>query len=142
MAHASAEGNMKDTQAKWDRQRKQAEDLCKELGIDYPDCGFYIGDGWFPVVAEALRGIGQIGLKWKLGQVKQKFCQLRIYAEFPGGEWEESHPDHDKYEAAKALIGIAEAACDVMCEGCGAVVDGGPACGCKLCDTCRKDRDA
>ena len=70
---------MKETQDKWERMRKRASDLCTEVGQEYPRSGFHVGDGWFPHVAKALREIAKVGVPWQLAQVKQKFCQLRIY---------------------------------------------------------------
>ena len=139
---------MKETQDKWDRMRQEANDLCAEIGQAYPPCGFHVGDGWFPHVAKALREIAKVGVPWQLAQVKQKFCQLRIYADIdlPNEGTKESpiwgfmpeHSQHALYQRVQEIIGEAESACDRACESCGAEAEAGPASGCKLCEACRK----
>lgn len=131
------------TNAKWDLQRGQAEKLCKSLGIGYPDCGFYIGDGWYPAVADALKKIGRLGIKWKLGQVKQKFCTLRIYIDYlDEGIWDIDHPNHDLYAQSQHFIAEAEEACNRICETCGVLHElEVPRSGTALCRPCRKKRD-
>lgn len=157
---------MKETEAKWERQRLRANELLKEIGQENPPCGFGVGDGWFPHVAKALREINKVGIPWELAQVKQKFCQLRIYIDFPGSGkvipvdflgskskrvdvgmpkedgsvsiWEKGHPDHDKYLRVNELIREAEIACDTSCESCGAQTGGGAASGWKGCEACKK----
>lgn len=142
---------MKDTEEKWARQHQRAVDLCKEVGQEYPPCGFSVGDGWFEPVADALRKIAKVGIPWQLAQVKQKFCQLRIYVdvETPGVTrenhdsaknpwiWEEGHPLKSKYDEIHAIISEAEAICDTRCESCGAQTEGGPASGWKGCKACK-----
>ncbi len=102
--------------------------------------------------------------------MKQKFCQLRIYVDFPGSGkvvpvdfiggkgkrvdvgmpkedgtvsvWEKGHPDHDKYLRVNEIIREAERACDTSCESCGAPTDGGAASGWKGCKACKDEERA
>lgn len=127
---------------KRDKQRERIDALLAEIGQEYPYCGFHVGDGWFPHVADALRKMSKVDLPWKLAQVKQKFCQLRIYVDFPREEqrpwvWEPEHPLSGRVKEVQKYIGEAEDACDVACEDCGRWVEGGPASGTKLCKRCR-----
>ena len=84
----------------------KVDELLKRLDIKYPPCGFYIGDGWFPIVAAALEKMVATGWDRDLQQVKQKFCGLRIYIGATTPEIE-------------ALIDSAEARCWKACEHCG-----------------------
>lgn len=116
------------------RHDARVSDLLREIGQDWPMCGFYVGPGWLPHVAEALRSVAALEHPWVLEQVKQKFCQLRIYYSFPAGT-----PDVVRAEFERA-VGIAAALCDAACEICGATVAPGAALGRKLCDPCRESR--
>ena len=116
-------------------------DLCTEIDQEYPRCGFHVGDGWFPIVADALRRIAGVGIRWRLEQVKQKFCQLRVYVDFlDDGIWRPEHPDHGRYLEVKRIIAEAEAACDRACEQCGAKVEPGMSSGWKGCGACRHEQ--
>jgi hypothetical protein len=156
MAHACGEGSMAESEAKWARMREEQDVFLKEIGQKYPPCGFSVGDGWLEPVKDALRKITKIaqeaGLEWQLAQVKQKFCQLRIYidVETPGdvtrenhdsekNPWlfEENHPLHAKYREIQAAVHEAEIACDTRCESCGAQTKGGAASGWKGCAACK-----
>lgn len=120
---------------KYDRRRNRIKKLCNEIGQEYPACGFDIGDGWFPIVENALKKIATIDVKWKLVQVKQKFCQLRIYIHFLDYETDDLDVNK-KFEEIRRLANEAERLCDVACENCGAKVNGGSAWGCKFCSRC------
>lgn len=146
---------MEETEKKWERQHREQTEFLASIGQKYPPCGFSIGDGWKEPVFEALRKVAAIakeaGLEWELAQVKQKFCQLRIYidVETPGvtrenhnsetNPWlfEENHPLHAKYDEIHAAIGVAESACNVRCESCGGDTKGGAASGWKGCTACK-----
>lgn len=127
-SHACFERSSAYTDAKWARQKLRATNLCKELGMDYPYCGFYIGDGWYPTVEKALRAAHDAGWCGPLAQVKQKFCQLRIYAD-------------NASELQRYFFSKAEAECDKLCETCGQPhgLDV-PMSGVALCRKCRKER--
>lgn len=84
----------------------KVNELLTSLDIKYPPCGFDIGDGWFPIVKQALMAMVLVGWDRDLQQVKQKFCGLRIYI----GETN---------EAVDAIITYAEQRCSVTCEDCG-----------------------
>jgi hypothetical protein len=148
---------MDETEKKWERMRREQTEFLETIGQKYPPCGFSIGDGWKEPVYEALRKVAEIakgaGLEWQLAQVKQKFCQLRIYAdvETPGvtrenhdsttNPWlfEENHPLHSKYVEIHAAISEAERLCNTRCEACGADTKGGAASGWKGCKACKEE---
>lgn len=140
---------MEETDKKWARQRQEATNLCKEVGQEYPACGFHIGDGWKEPVAEALRKLAKVGIPWTLAQVKQKFCGLRIYADvdLPNEGTEENpvwgfmpeHSQHAKYQEFRKIISEAETACDTRCESCGATAPAGQASGWKGCPACKTE---
>ena len=146
---------MQEMEARWKRERDELTAFLKEIGQEYPPCGYHVGDGWLPHTKTALRKIAEIakgaGLEWQVAQVKQKFCQLRIYidVETPGGvtrenhdsatnPWifEENHPLHSKYNEIHAAVGEAERICDALCENCPNPAKPGPASGTKLCTPC------
>lgn len=149
---------MDELQKKCDEDRRKLTEFLKEIGQEYPPCGYCIGDGWKPHVEKALRAMAAVGIPWKLDQVKQKFCQLRIYfsiitprqetdpdEDFSGSViapedryWEEGHPLFSKYTEMCNIVGDAEVACDAACEDCGAYATPGPASGTKLCDPCKE----
>lgn len=103
----------------------KVDELLKRLDIKYPPCGFYIGDGWFPIVAQALEAMVLAGWDRDLQQVKQKFCGLRIYI----GE---------RHEPSELIIRYAVQRCSVACEDCGKPhgLDN-PMWGRALCEACR-----
>lgn len=65
-------------------EQDEAQRIMDRFGIDPPRCGFSIGAGWIPTVERAFEKMIAAGWDGKLNQVKQKFCQLRIYIEFAG----------------------------------------------------------
>lgn len=72
-----------------------------------PLCGVDIGPGWFPLVRSLVVALEKRS-GWRpedVGQIKQKFAELRFYAsaEIEGWEW----------------IGIAEFLSKTTCETCG-----------------------
>ena len=102
--------------------------LLSRLGIAYPTWGFYIGDGWLPIVENALERMIVAGWDRNLAQVKQKFGGLRIYIGYTN-------------EAITRIIREAESACDKACEHCGALHGlEVPLSGLALCKECR-DKD-
>ena len=156
--------DMEETEERWARQKREQTEFLKEIGQEYPPCGFSVGDGWKEPVYDALRQIAAVGIPWELAQVKQKFCQLRIYVDFPGSGkvvpidfigsgqrmdvgmpnedgtvsiWEEGHPDHSKYLRINEIIAECCRICDTRCEDCGAQTDGGAASGWKGCQACK-----
>lgn len=151
---------MKDYKAYWEERDKKyqarqekVKALLQEIGQEMPPCGFDVGSGWEEPVFEALRKMAKVGIPWQLAQVKQKFCQLRIYIDVdtPGDVtpenhdsiknpwiWEEAHPLKSKYDELHGYIGEAEVACNIRCEECGAQTEGGPASGWKGCTACKE----
>jgi hypothetical protein len=114
--------------------QKKIDDLLAELDQEYPECGFYIGAGWFPVVADALRRVQRTGVPWKLAQVKQKFCGLRVYIDFPDEVPEEG------YNQILGIVQQAELDCSTLCESCGKTHDlSVPRFGVALCQECGKE---
>lgn len=110
--------------------KENVRSLLEEIGQDEPICGFYIGDGWFPHVARALREMAAVSGGWRLTQVKSKFCTLRIYYDLDKSVSEE------EANAIHKIVRWAESNCDIACEFCGALVGGGPMSGTKLCTDC------
>lgn len=84
----------------------EGKKLLSDLGISDPRCGFWIGIGWIPVVREAFEKAILAGWDKNLGQVKEKFNQLRIY-------WNHNNPD------VEMIFIEAEKKCDLLCEECG-----------------------
>lgn len=112
--------------------------LLAEIGQQPPRCGFEVGHGWFPVVADALREMTKVSQSWQLEQVKQKFCQLRIYWCFTDRRDDTNAVQNAQRAALSAIIERAATKCDAMCEACGAEVPSGWQTGRKLCIACRK----
>lgn len=135
--------SLKDMKEQWAIRRKNVEELLKPLGQEYPECGFDIGDGWMPIVMEALTEMSKVDVKWQLSQVKQKFCGLRIYVDFERSEhppwiFQEEHPEHIRYLMIQKIIGEAEKKCAVACENCGALHSLTiPRAGTALCSKCQ-----
>ena len=104
-------------------------ELLARLDIKPPQCGFSIGDGWFPIVEVALEKMVAAGWDHDLQQVKQKFCGLRIYI-------------GDTNQRIDEIISWAEALCWRACEHCGKPhgIDfrGFGGWGEALCEECRK----
>lgn len=69
----------KDIEKNFELQRVEADRILNRFGISRPPCGFGIGLGWMRVVENALEEMINAGWDKDLHQVKQKFCQLRIY---------------------------------------------------------------
>ena len=149
---------LQESEKRWAKEREELTAFLKDLGLEYPDCGYHVGDGWLPHTKDAIRKMAAIakeaGLELSIGQVKQKFCQLRIYwhVETPGvtrenhdsatNPWlfEENHPLHGKYEEIEAAAGEAARICDALCEDCpNPSTYTGPGSGTKLCQPCKDE---
>lgn len=105
------------------------DELLTRLGVAQPRCGFSCGLGWLPIVERALKECLEVGWDGKLAQVKQKFCQLRIYVDF--------FPKDEVYQKMGEILSKAEADCDVICEICGKErTKKGVSVGWALCDDC------
>lgn len=74
----------KDWEIEYNRRKDKAQRVMDRFGIGRPRCGFSIGEGWIPPVERAFEKMIAAGWDGKLSQVKQKFCQLRIYIDFGG----------------------------------------------------------
>lgn len=112
---------------KWALFKAKVTADLSSLGIEYPECGFNIGDGWYPIVLDALKEMVEAGWDKNLHQVKQKFCRLVIYI-------------GDTNDEIKEIINNAVKLCDSVCEDCGnphglEVPRNGTA----LCDKCEKE---
>lgn len=83
------------------------EDAWKEIA-DRTRLGAYVGDGWKPVVIEAVQQIRQLNPDVELIQIKEKFGGLRLYCSGDGNE------------QVREIIRDAERKCDTVCEDCGA----------------------
>jgi hypothetical protein len=123
-----------------------------------------VGAGWAPLVEECLKVLALHGCK--VGQIKQKFCELRVYWDYPPhielaiAEWRRQDPSHLKNDAGEWVYDppmpypderarIASAVNPVIaamaqqslrtCEDCGADLgrDGGPSAGRRQCEECR-----
>lgn len=77
-----------------------------DLDIRPPECHSFIGVGWLPIVRTMLTSLKAIQPGIVIGQIKQKFGDLRVYL--------------DQYDPdILAVIQIAEAVCRQTCEACG-----------------------
>lgn len=122
------------------------------------------GKGWAPLVEEVLKVLTLN--ECKVGQIKQKFCELRIYWDFPLyielaiDEWRKKEPKHLKDDNGEWRYDppmpypeerkkIADAVNQVLsamtlisshtCEDCGAVTEkNGMGFGRRLCHACEK----
>lgn len=101
-------------------------DILRELDIPYPPAGFFIGDGWMPIVEDALRKMVDAGWDKKLGQVKEKFKGLRIYL------------DGEYTQELEEIIKAAERACGVTCDDCGGPREESYGFGNPVCDMCEE----
>jgi len=129
-------GNIKEFEDHYNKACEGLEEkknaLLKELGIEDVRCGFHIGPGWFPVVAQTLRDMKEAGWTGKLAQVKQKFTGLRIYID---------DADSKLYD----FIAEAEKKCFYLCEICGGkrenIHDNFGMALCKTCDdlSCKEE---
>lgn len=117
------------------RARAAAVGLLKKHGIGVPSdpprsvCQFFeVGLGWIPIVDEAFGKM--IAAGWdprNLAQVKQKFCELVVYA----------GPLND---GARAALDEARRRAAVSCEDCGRPhALRVPRIGRALCDECEKE---
>lgn len=123
-----------------DRDRIQVEfydafPLCFPQGA--PRCGFYVGDGWLPLIKQLCIDITveleklpkEERIKFQVSQVKEKFGSLRFYA------------DAVFYGPINDLISKAEKDSESICEICGApgkIKSGGWLKA--LCDSCDTKR--
>lgn len=97
------------------------------LGIETPACGFFVGDGWLPIVVSALEEMIALGWDKQLHQVKEKFCGLRIYI---GASSPEVHE----------VIRRAESKSFETCEQCGGLrVRVGQKTGAAFCAACETE---
>lgn len=132
--------SLQELEAMWAERKKFVTAFLVELGLEYPECGFDIGAGWMPPVFDAIRKMHATGLKFRLGQVKQKFCGLRIYYDTLGLEWQDDHPDHHKVLEIDRIIETAQLACSLICENCGVPHDlSTPRSGRAYCKRCESD---
>jgi hypothetical protein len=83
------------------------EKMCRRLDIEMPRGGCYVSKGWATVVEDALRRLIVAGWDKDLAQIKQKFCQLRIYL------------DGNHTKEFQDIIDSAVSVCDGICERCG-----------------------
>lgn len=98
----------------------------EELGIAYPDCGFWVEEGWQPLVDRTLKKLIEAGWNKRLVQVKQKFCVLTIYLESPVPE------------NLQAILQEASKESQSICEWCGGPREGKSfALGRALCPSCQ-----
>lgn len=104
--------------------RDYVDELLEELGIEYPPCGFYVGEGWMPIVENALRKMLDVGWDKRLAQVKEKFKGLRIYV------------DGETNDKIRDIIREAEEKCLKTCEDCGGPRAPLTGVGAPVCDAC------
>lgn len=113
----------------WDRAAavdSKIRHSLEERGIKYPSLGFFIEEGWLDPVFRALDEMIKIGWDKDLHQVKQKFCQLRMYI-------------GDSTAELQDIIAKAENECDRLCEICGGDrKDEGYGWGMALCESCKE----
>lgn len=115
--------------------RKKVTKFLDDNNINQPPCGFDIGEGWTEVVLAALSAMKEAGWEGDLIQVKQKFCQLRLYY-----DWS-SKPDEELRKKVDEIVRKAARDCDVLCEFCGKTREKkGPAFGMAACSACLEIR--
>ena len=95
---------------KRERDEREARDKAylAEMGIEWPRCGFWVDRGWRALVDETLKKMIAAGWDRSLSQVKQKFCELRIYV-----------GTVPRDPAITAIIDEATKRSHEICEGCG-----------------------
>lgn len=109
--------------------------LLEEFGVGPPRCYSGIGLGWIRPVRTMFKELVEAGWDKQLSQVKQKFCQLRVYLEQStsmkreDGTWGPND--------LAVIIDRAVLACDKLCEICGQTrKKQGVSVGWALCDDC------
>lgn len=99
----------------------------KDLGVDWPICGAFIGPGWTPIVLDCVRKMKESGWVGDITQIKEKFRGLRIYYT-------------NQTREADILIDEAVMICNDICETCGKERENkGYGMGDADCDACRKE---
>lgn len=106
------------------------ENPTKELLQKYnlrPDVSCYVGAGWVPILDKMFAELFKAGWDGKLGQVKSKFCTLRVYI------------DGETNHQIGRIIAEAEDQCNTSCERCGAPHGlSVPRTGMALCSKCKE----
>lgn len=123
----------KELESYWAENHKSIDEMLKRHGIGEVPCGVSVGAGWIPIVDRTLGKLIEAGWDKELGQVKQKFCQLRIYLD-------SRNVPEELRNKLYAIIEEAEYECDRTCEMCGKERQKkGIKAGWALCDDCGKD---
>lgn len=107
-----------------------------EVGLFGPDCiGADTGAGWENLVRPVLAVMSKHG--YKMGQLKAKFCILRVYCYAPAGVTDIARAE------VSAVIAAAEDISSRTCEYCGTPSNENPGLdmsGVRLCAACRSKR--
>lgn len=102
--------------------------LLKKHGIEYPPCGAWVGKGWIPILDQMFEELKTLGPLPKVDQIKQKFCELRVYL---------SSATERQYQTVDKWCALA----DRSCEHCGRAHGlQTPMSGMALCEDCRKEQ--
>lgn len=97
----------------------------------HPECGASCGEGWRQLLHDLFSELEKLDIDgFRIEQVKQKFCGLRVYT------------SHDGTEPVDSLIRKAEHVAWRTCELCGTEMPNkGPRFGMNLCDKCEQERE-
>ena len=112
--------------------------------IPRPTCYSGVGPGWLPVVSEMFQKMIAAGWDRQLEQIKEKFCQLRVYTsqsqyEMKDGLWVKEG-EFIKLNKLGEIIDEAVGKCDELCEDCGKERElKGCRSGAAWCNACLKD---
>lgn len=82
-------------------------------GFPTPEILGGVGPGWWPIIEELHKQLLTIDPDYTLGQVKEKFGQLRYYVTF------KQYAERDSYSLGETAISLAEALSLRYCENCG-----------------------
>ncbi len=118
-----------------DISKAAAEMILKKFDILEPRCGFSTGPGWVRPIEKCFEKMIAAGWNKDLAQVKQKFCQLRIYI----GDRLPPETDPEMRETLGKIMDEAVIACSVLCESCGGARDPEQNWGPAYCEGCKKD---
>lgn len=126
---------MRKMKDRWNDQQAEMKRILDKYGIEYPACGADVGLGWTPIVEEALEEMVEAGWDKQLDQIKQKFCELRIYAS-------RCNKNGEIVDAVSKAINVAAKKASIACEDCGAPHGlEVPRSGSALCPACRENRN-
>lgn len=139
----------------YDKHKKHAaysqdafNSMVAQLNITADSSRSYVGLGWLPVVRKCFEAMIAAGWNRELEQIKQKFCQLRIYISQPteivqDGKFVLDENGKITLTELGKLIYLAVNECDKLCEVCGCEREKkGVRSGWALCNECEGQVEA